>query len=1122
MSSFGIGGTNAHVVLEEAPLPVRGAPASSAQLLTLSARTPAALERARTRLATHLQQHASLDLADVAFTLQRGRRAFPHRAALVCRSLAEAAETLTEEAGSRRLLVSDRPATERLVAFLFPGQGSQYVNMARGLYEEEPMFRAEVDACAAAVAPSLGVDLRTVLYPSADRVDGAEATLRQTSFAQPALFIIEYALAALWMQRGLLPAAMIGHSIGEYVAACLAGVLSLDDALTLVVERGRLMQIPGGGMIVVPLPEEQVARALGPDLSIAASNAPSLCVVSGPEEPLAALEHKLKADGLQCQRVHTAHAFHSAMMTPALAPFREVVARVRLRAPAIPYVSNVSGTWITEQEATDPEYYVRHLRGTVRFSSGLSRLLEERERLLVEVGPGTTLASLTRQHQATGRTIVSSLRHPQDPQPDTQVLLTALGRLWVAGAPVDWSALHAGSGRRRVPLPSYPFERQRYWVEPRQLAAPPPVRSGSPQKRVDIGDWLYAPSWRRSFPSPGAGRASASSTGRKWLVFADDSGMVERLALQLATGAASLVTVAAGSGFSKQSASTYTVDPSNSQDIGAVVADLAQNGLLPDRVLHAWSLTGPRGPRSAEQALDLGYNSVCALVQGLHKARAQHPIEVTIVTNSLQDVVGDAVLEPTRATILGAALVIGQENPNIVCRTVDVVLPEHGGPADKVLVEQLLEELASPVDDASVAFRASARWVRAHEPVRSGPTPAVDGLLRERGVYLITGGLGGIGLVLAEHLARTSRARLVLVGRRTVPPPSEWDRVAGDGSAGADTVQLIRKLQGLRELGADVMVVQADVADRDAMRGVLDRARREYGAINGVIHAAGIAEGGLLAGKTRDVVARVMRAKVAGTLVLEELLHGDHLDVLILCSSISTTLGGLGLSDYAGANSFLDAFARSTELRSRGTVVSSMRWDAWREVGMATQHPLDPDAPAALRRRAEELLENAIAPAEGVEAFARCLRRGLTEVVISTRDLPTLIERSRPAPIETETGTTRRNAAEGAALSLHQRRESQAPVGLENEVERTIAEIWQTLLGVDQIGATDDFFELGGHSLLATQVLSRLQVALGVELSLRLLFEARTVRELAQRIHEVRAARTEPRDDDPEREEIEL
>jgi NAD(P)-dependent dehydrogenase (short-subunit alcohol dehydrogenase family)/acyl carrier protein len=648
----------------------------------------------------------------------------------------------------------------------------------------------------------------------------------------------------------------------------------------------------------------------------------------------------------------------------------------------------------------------------------------------------------------------------------------------------------------------------------------------SPQKRADIGDWLYAPSWRRSFPFPGGSGTSASATGRKWLIFTDDSGMMERLVSQLAAGAASLVTVVAGTGFVKQGASTYTVEPGSSQDMLALVTDLGRGDSLPDHVLHCWSLTGSRGPRSPEQALDLGYNSICALVQALQKARAQHPIGMTIVTNSLQDVVGDVVFEPARATIFGAALVVGQENPHIVCRTVDVVLPEHGGPADKVLVEQLLEELAAPMDDASVAYRASTRWVRAYEPVRAAPARTDNGLLRDQGVYLITGGLGGIGLVLAEHLARTVRARLVLVGRRSIPPVTDWENVLTDARAGAETVGVVRKLRSLRELGADVMVVQADVADRDAMRRVLDGVRREYGVIHGVIHAAGLAEGGLMAAKTPESVAGVMRAKVTGTLVLEELLRGDNLDVLVLCSSISTALGGLGLSDYAGANSFLDAFARSTELRALGTVVSSMKWDAWRDVGMATQHPLDPDAPAALRRRAEELLENAIAPAEGVEAFGRCLRRGLTEVVISTRDLSMLLERSRPAihstPGQAEAPAARPNAPESSALTLH-RREGPAEVGLENEIERTIADIWQNLLGVDQIGATDDFFELGGHSLLATQVLSRLQLAFGLELSLRLLFEARTVRELAQRIHQVRAERAGAQDgEDPEREEIEL
>ena len=473
MSSFGIGGTNAHVVLEEAPAPTLASPDGSPQLLTLSARTPAALDELRRRLATYLTEHPRLDLSDVAYTLQCGRKSLPHRSGLVCRGIEDAVEALTG-LDTQRIFTGPRLAGGRPVAFLFPGQGTQYVNMARGLYDNEPTFREQVDIGAKIIEPILGTDLRGLLYPCSDTLEEAKARLQQTSVAQPALFLVEYALARLWMKWGLFPEAMLGHSIGEYVAACLAGVMSLEDALTLVAERGRLMQIPGGGMLAVALDGDRIAADLTAGLSIAAYNAPSLCVVSGPDAELTAFQQRLALAGVQSQRLHTAHAFHSGMMDAALSPFGKAVARLSLRAPQIPYLSNVTGTWITEQEAMDPAYWVRHLRETVRFSRGLTHLLDDPNRILLEVGPGDSLATITRQHRAGGYTIVSSLRHPRHQGPDTEVLLGALGRLWTAGASVDWGGVNEGRLRRRVALPTYPFERQRYWVTPKPSARAEP------------------------------------------------------------------------------------------------------------------------------------------------------------------------------------------------------------------------------------------------------------------------------------------------------------------------------------------------------------------------------------------------------------------------------------------------------------------------------------------------------------------------------------------------------------------------------------------------------------------------------------------------------------------------
>ena len=472
VSSFGVGGTNAHVVLEEAPQIAASAASLEPQLFVLSARSESALDDATNRLADHLRLHPELSLADVAYTLQTGRRVFRHRRAWVSRTAGETVELLSGKK-SARVLSSDTQGRKASVAFLFPGQGAQQVDMGRELYETHPIFRAQVDLCCDRLSPELGLDLRHVLYPAAD-ADKSEAQdrLMQTSLTQPALFVVEYALAQAWLSLDVRPQVMIGHSLGEYVAATLAGIFALDDALHLLAVRGRLIQsMPGGTMLAVVLPEEEVTPLLTEGLSLAAVNGPKLCVVSGPEEAVAALRQKLSGQGMVSRELKTSHAFHSAMMEPILAEFEAEVRRVTRNKPRIPIVSSLHGRVGTDEEWTDPAYWSAQLRHTVRFADAVGKLLNQPDLALLEVGPGQTLTTLARQNPAklpAQATIYSSPRTGSE----TEEFLSAAAQLWLAGVEIDWRAVHGGATRRRVPVPTYPFERKRHWVEPYHPSAP--------------------------------------------------------------------------------------------------------------------------------------------------------------------------------------------------------------------------------------------------------------------------------------------------------------------------------------------------------------------------------------------------------------------------------------------------------------------------------------------------------------------------------------------------------------------------------------------------------------------------------------------------------------------------
>ena len=511
VSSFGVGGTNAHVVLEEAPSVEVSSPSRPFQLLRLSAKTSTALEQTTTNLKEYFTHNLEANLADVAYTLDHGRKAYNHRRFIVCRDRLDAIATL-ESLDVNRSATRLSEIRNPDVVFMFPGQGSQYLNMGKYFYEHEIVFRDAVDRCAEILRPLLDRDLLQVIYPpqSNDGNDeAATALLRQTQYTQPALFTIEYALALLWQSWGVRPAAMIGHSIGEFVAACLSGVFSLEDGLKLVATRARMMGVlPSGSMLSVRLPAEVLQKRLSDDLAIAAVNGASLCVVAGPTEVVNNLQQQLEAEEIVCRTLHTSHAFHSPMMDPIIEPFAEMLKTVQLSPPKIPFVSTVTTEWITDAQATDPIYWASHLRATVRFAEGAKRLWEQPARVLLEVGPRTTTATLARQQakDIKRQIAISSLGSTADNDAEWAAILQAIGQLWLAGVDLDRAKFYADEYRHRIPLPTYPFERKRYWIDPKPtieitLPLPPPAEPIPIQPTVEIQSLPPIPSLQ-SNPTP--------------------------------------------------------------------------------------------------------------------------------------------------------------------------------------------------------------------------------------------------------------------------------------------------------------------------------------------------------------------------------------------------------------------------------------------------------------------------------------------------------------------------------------------------------------------------------------------------------------------------------------------
>jgi natural product biosynthesis luciferase-like monooxygenase protein len=965
VSSFGIGGTNAHVILEEAPESEPGHPSRRWQLLLLSAKTATALETASERLVAHLEERPGLDLADVAYTLQVGRRTFNHRRTILCDDLAAAAAALKDlppERVSTRLQEDAR----RTVTFMFPGQGAQYVNMAAELYEEEATFRADIDLCARLLAAHLEIDLREILYPRAERLAGAAKHLGQTLYTQPALFVIEYALARLWMRWGVRPDAMIGHSIGEYVAACLADVMSLEDALALVAARGRLMQsLPGGAMLAVMLSEEEVRPFFGDGLSLAAVNGPTSCVASGPEAAVRALEARLTEQRVVCRRLPTSHAFHSAMVEPILDAFVERVSRVSLRPPAVPYISNVTGTWITGAEATSPHYWGQHLRQTVRFADGVNELLREPNAVLLEVGPGRTLKTVTRWHPAfaPGQVVEPSLPHAVEQIPSTAFLLGTLGKLWLAGVEVDWARFYEGERRRRVALPTYPFERQRYWIESRPRPGAVTAQLGTRERRPDIADWFYLPVWKGS--PIGHDKRQSLRQGRRWLIFSDPCGVGERLGELLRQAGHEVVFVRRGERFAKLGGA-YALDPRRPGDYRALLAELDDGRGIPSSVIHLWGVSPVEAAVSREEAQELSFYSLLFLMQALGERGAADGLHLTVVTNGAQWVDGHEALCPEKATVLGACKVIPREYRGATCRSIDVTLPAAGSWEEESFFEQLLTEVAAEGAEPVAAYRAGRRWVQKFAPLRLEGDGATR--LRDGGVYLITGGLGGVSLELAEHLARAARAHLMLLGRTALPDRARWEEWLTTHDGQDAVSRRILRIRMLESLGAEVLTISADVTDERQLRAAIEQARGQFGEIHGVIHAAGVAGGGLMQRRSRDEAAAVLAPKLQGARNLEAIFQGRRLDFFLLLSSLSSVVGRPGQTDYCAANAFLDAFAPYYQART-GTFTVSINWGEWQGLGMAGASVFAREDRGSVRALEHPFLEKCLIKATGEETY---------------------------------------------------------------------------------------------------------------------------------------------------------
>ncbi|WP_158288172.1 type I polyketide synthase [Streptomyces sp. ICBB 8177] len=1123
VSSFGWCGTNAHAVLSAAPEPAVADGASNVEprrevLLPVSAACEPALAE---RLAGVAGRAGSVPLADTAYTLRSGRAHLEFRRAIVATDRADAAARLADAAGSPGTrTVEGRPR----VAYLLPGTGDQYPGMAQDLYRAEPVFAGAVQACLTAVRARCGTDLRPALFaaPGADAADGRaarlllrpgtddgadEAAAHRARTTHLTLFTVEYALARLLAHYGVRPDALIGYSLGEYVAACLAGVFTLEDALWVVAGRAQLIEAaPPGRMLAVAADADRVAAELalcGAPADVAAINGPSMTVVSGTPEAIATASRHLADAGLAHRTLRSAHPFHSALLAPARDQLAALVASVPRAHPATTLISNVTGAPLTADQATDPAYWAGHLTSPVRFAEGLRACAEAGVDAYVELGPGQTLGGLLRQNATPGGaepavlgTLAAGWQTGAATGERARVLETC-GRLWELGVDLDWEAVRGDDGGRLVDLPAYPFQRTRYWPDAPGATQLPAAQAQS--GRPDPEDLCYAPVWNHDItlaPEPAAnGRGDGRAAG-PLVVFADPRGAGAALADRAEAAGVPVTEVVPGAHFGRDGR-RVTIDPTEPAHYRELFAALPAAGTAPLRIAHLWSVREPSGrPGYADdaelrEAVRYGFDSLLHTVQAL--ATTGQDVRLLTCTSGAAGVVGGDCVHPQQAMAHGFGRVVRVEHLGIDWRGLDLDPADSAERSARWAAEELdlrpwdgdceTDDASGEPGPALVARRNGRRLVKDWRPV---PLPGGGALpVRADGVYLVTGGTRGLGLALARHLVALGVRRLALVGR------TDLRAAAATGPEGRAAAALAAVAE-LEAEGADVLLLSADVGDPEALRRALDACREHFGALHGVLHAAGLPSAGMAARLTPDAAHRVLAPKVHAMGPLAELTgpaapHGRRLELLVLYSSAVTVFGGLGEGDYCAANSVLDAYGEALAATAEGTRVLTAAWGPWRHDDWQAE-----GLGGALADRVRAHRERYGFTDEGGCAFLGRVAAAARGAVVAVRQplKEGLREWAAITDLDALVGETAAAAGRGRFPRPRLRTEYVAP---RTPLETTIADSWGHHLGIEAVGVHDPFFDLGGNSLVGMAMVAAIEKRLERRIAPAVLFQHPTV-----------------------------